>query len=327
MSDVIAINNKTKPGEPKMTNHKIRNPFPMIGKVFKYEFKNLSRKLFPLFAGMILIGLCLGITAPKVQFLEKENLQYAVERYEESKVLALSPVVIDDNNITTDDSEYEQENKEVFFSSKTTEKIFGFLIIALMIFSITTFVLTIVSTDKRIETSMIKNESYFNFTLPVSIGEHLAGRTITYMVFFIFYGIALVLGILLCGIKYFSVPFFKMVNYGLNEFYINGGGFPNLLTVIILVPLTLLVFYTLFISFAFVEKTLEMNISSHKKFFTFIIEIPVIIIWFRFMFYLSKLSFENGTSIRMPIIGVNIALIIINYIIVYFAFKKHINIE
>ena len=41
----------------KKTNSKIRNPFPWIGKVFKYEMKHSMRILLPVYAAVIAIAL------------------------------------------------------------------------------------------------------------------------------------------------------------------------------------------------------------------------------------------------------------------------------
>jgi len=44
-----------------LNNAKIRNPFPMIGNVFKYEFKSGTKTLGPIFGIMILLGILMRI--------------------------------------------------------------------------------------------------------------------------------------------------------------------------------------------------------------------------------------------------------------------------
>lgn len=44
-----------------LSNAKIRNPFPMIGKVYKYEFKSGARTILPLYGVMMILALVCGI--------------------------------------------------------------------------------------------------------------------------------------------------------------------------------------------------------------------------------------------------------------------------
>ena len=48
-----------------MENKKtIRNPFPWIGKVFKYEFKHSSRILVPIYIAIVALALITGLFVP-----------------------------------------------------------------------------------------------------------------------------------------------------------------------------------------------------------------------------------------------------------------------
>ena len=40
-----------------------RNPFPRIGKIYKYEFINISKILLPLYLLLIILGLIIGLTS------------------------------------------------------------------------------------------------------------------------------------------------------------------------------------------------------------------------------------------------------------------------
>ena len=42
----------------------IRNPFPWIGKVFKYEMKHSSRILMPVYIAIVAIALITGLFVP-----------------------------------------------------------------------------------------------------------------------------------------------------------------------------------------------------------------------------------------------------------------------
>ena len=65
---------------------KMRNPFIMIGKIFKYEAKNLSRTLIPLFSTILLLGLVLGSFLPKIRFSNKEYVVSAIEMYKNNEI-------------------------------------------------------------------------------------------------------------------------------------------------------------------------------------------------------------------------------------------------
>ena len=166
MSDVIAINNKMKTGEPKMTNQKIRNPFPMIGKVYKYEFLNLSRKIFPLLSALVLLALIIGIAAPKMPFLEKESLEYAIEQYEAKGGNVTEAVESGMNNIEVQD---DSEDQDVRFGSKAQATIFVIAVILLSFYVFISLFIMIFLIDKSIKKGLVEHDAHFNFKIEMSI--------------------------------------------------------------------------------------------------------------------------------------------------------------
>lgn len=140
--------------ESKKTN-KIRNPFPMIGKVFKYEFISTLRVFGPLYIAMILLGVIMGFF-----FLGH----------------------ISGNNI----SDVMNEN----YSNGVVEGLFFtfyFLLVA------ASWIVTFVLLEKRFKKGMLGDEAYLNMTLPVTVGEHLCGRVLVAFVWIILCGIAVAL--------------------------------------------------------------------------------------------------------------------------------------
>ena len=315
-------------GEEKMTNNKKRNPFPMIGKVYKYEFKNLLRKILPFFAGMILISLCIGIMSPTITFLKKDNLKVAIEKYENKDISFEEIPSL--QKPTTDDSEDDSLNSDVFFSSELTEKIFMILIPFFIMASIATGIFIIVFIDKRMKKGIVENEAYFNFTLPVTIGEHITGRVLTYATFFLLWGVAGIISSICCFMKYISIPFIKAIYYGFKEIYLNSPETNGSLGIACLLALSLFIFILLVISLEFLEKSLDMVFEKHKKLFEFLIEIPLIVLWLIIMYkigYNVNIMNNNFTQAICIAIGVNILLMAINITATYFILKKHINIK
>ena len=118
----------------------MRNPFPKIGKVIKYDLKHSSKRLLPLYGVLLILGLLVGIFISPDRF----NLW---------------------------DSE--------FYTLGSRDFITISLIIAYAIFSCVAEVMTIVAIARRFKQSMLEEEAYMNLSLPVTMGEHLWGKFIT----------------------------------------------------------------------------------------------------------------------------------------------------
>ena len=118
----------------------MRNPFPKIGKVIKYDLKHSSKRLLPLYGVLLILGLLVGI------FISPDRF----------------------NNW---DSNY--------YTMRSRDFITISLIIAYAVFSCVAEVMTIVAIARRFKQSMLEEEAYMNLSLPVTMGEHLWGKFIT----------------------------------------------------------------------------------------------------------------------------------------------------
>lgn len=129
-----------------MENKKIRNPFPAIGKVIKYEFKHSARKLLPLYGVLLVLGLICGVTSNPLTIQNNSEIRSRGVSFD---------VSIDNTNL-----------------ANTISAIGVFVLI------ITSIIVTVVVLENRYKKSMLGEEAYLNLSLPVTIGEHLWGRII-----------------------------------------------------------------------------------------------------------------------------------------------------
>ena len=156
----------------------MRNPFPKIGKVIKYDFKHSSRKLLPLYGALLVLGLLTGLFANP---LNMHDFDYA-----ESSTGASFNI-----DVNTDSTGL----------SAKKEVVAACLAIAFCVFSVVCIVMTITAIDRRFKQSMLEDEAYLNLSLPVTMGEHLWGKFI--IAFFWLFCCALVncLSGLLCFVR------------------------------------------------------------------------------------------------------------------------------
>ena len=122
----------------------MRNPFPKIGKVIKYDLKHSSKRLIPLYGVLLMLGLLAGLfISPnqRTMFFEGGST----------------------NSYTMGSRDF------ITFS----------LFFVYAIFTCVAFVMTIVAVARRFKQSMLEEEAYMNLSLPVTMGEHLWGKFIT----------------------------------------------------------------------------------------------------------------------------------------------------
>ena len=122
----------------------MRNPFPKIGKVIKYDLKHSSKKLLPLYGVLLALGLLTG--------------------------LAISPTR------TQQFFDSEVVNGTVL---NTRDFITVSLAVAFYVVTCVAAVMTIIVVARRFKQSMLEDEAYLNLSLPVTMGEHLWGKFIT----------------------------------------------------------------------------------------------------------------------------------------------------
>ena len=151
------------------SNSKIRNPFPWIGKVFKYEMKHSMRILLPVYAAVIAIALLAGIlTASKSALNGAEN---------------------QNNNFNFT---YTLNGVNGTLSEATGFAMFLFIIIV-----IASAVVSIIILVKRFKNGLLGDEAYLNLSLPVTIGEHLWGRIFHIYIWSFAYIITMIISLLL----------------------------------------------------------------------------------------------------------------------------------
>ena len=122
----------------------MRNPFPRIGKVIKYDLKHSSKRLIPLYGVLLMLGLLAG--------------------------LFISP---------NQREAFFGDSSSVSYVMGSRDFVTVSLFIAYAVVSIVAFVMTIVAIARRFTQSMLEEEAYMNLSLPVTMGEHLWGKFIT----------------------------------------------------------------------------------------------------------------------------------------------------
>lgn len=134
-----------------------------ILKVFKYEFLALARVLALIYAIIPALSLIIGIF-----------FRLAADK--------------------------ESSFFDAIFRSSTLEYVFFFLI---QLFCITVAVTTLLGLSRRFRVGMFGNEAYLNWTLPVSINEHLCARllsSVAWLFIYLFAGLLSVILFSLCFI-------------------------------------------------------------------------------------------------------------------------------
>lgn len=137
---------------------KIRNPFPAIGKVFKYEFISTARIFIPVYGALLLLALIIGLLLP-VGF--EEFFDRAKEE------LSSNPL-------------------EANILINVVKSILMFLFQGL---STAATIITFVLLNKRFKKGMLGDEAYLNMTLPVTVGEHLWGRLLSAICWLLIYSL------------------------------------------------------------------------------------------------------------------------------------------
>ncbi len=122
----------------------MRNPFPKIGKVIKYDLKHSSKRLIPLYGVLLMLGLLAGL------FISPHQREA-----------------------------FFGDSSSVSYAMGSRDFITISLFIAYGVVSVVAFVMTIVAIARRFKQSMLEEEAYMNLSLPVTMGEHLWGKFIT----------------------------------------------------------------------------------------------------------------------------------------------------
>ena len=159
-----------------MENKKaVRNPFPWIGKVFKYEMKHSVRILLPIYIAIVAIALLTGLFVP---LTTEGNLDFNF-------------------SFSFDGNE------------NVMNGIAGFFFMIYWIIIIVAGVVTISVISKRFKKGLLGDEAYLNLSLPVTMGEHLWGRILTMIVWAVSSLIVMYFSFIALCIKDLSVIHFE----------------------------------------------------------------------------------------------------------------------
>ena len=149
----------------------IRNPFPWIGKVFKYEMKHLVRILLPVNIAIIAIAFISGLMVP----------------------------------VSTDGDLNFHFTYRIGESENVMNGLSGFFFSIFCVLVIVSAVVTVSIISKRFKNGLLGDEAYLNLSLPVTIGEHLWGRILTIIVWDVIYTVVMLISLLLLFIKNLSL--------------------------------------------------------------------------------------------------------------------------
>ena len=154
-----------------MENKKtVRNPFPWIGKVFKYEMKHLARILLPVNIAIIAIAFITGMMTP----------------------------------VSSDGGLNFHFTYRIGGDENVMEGLAGFFYLIFCVLIIVSAVVTINVISKRFKNGLLGDEAYLNLSLPVTIGEHLWGRILTIIVWDLIYTAVMFVSLVLLFIKNLS---------------------------------------------------------------------------------------------------------------------------
>lgn len=168
----------------------MKNPFPKIGKVIKYEFKHSARILLPLYGVLLVLGLFVGLSVNRTKY---QNAMDSLVDSIENEMIA------ENYNYSWSWSSADDSANQAAEAARSA--ITGLLILAVFGLTIAVIVVTIVTLARRFKQSMLGEEAYLNLSLPVTMGEQLWGRFIMNIlwIFCCFFVIALTF--ILCFIK------------------------------------------------------------------------------------------------------------------------------
>lgn len=173
-----------------MLEKKIRNPFKMIGKVFKYEFKHISKILVPMYAVLIVLGLVIGLLQSPMSDYSNKIIQNELEI--EGMESSGGMFIYDINGETQ-----MMKNQNTFMKSVAVVV----LCFIFSIYSTVIFVITIVVLSRRFSKGMLGDEAYLNLVLPVTMGEHIWGRFFAAITWLIISFAANIISVLFCMIR------------------------------------------------------------------------------------------------------------------------------
>lgn len=285
--------------------NEMRNPFPYIGKVMKYEFKHSYRVLLPLYGVLLVLGFLTGISSdPEAceKIIRMAGSNFSMQY--ESQIQGLS----------------------IGMARGLCGIAFGVLVIA-------SAVITVVILERRFKTSMLGDEAYLNLSLPVTIGEQLWGRFLADLIWIAGCVVVVMISFLLCFMRYFSAEGFKEVFSEIINTVTNEDGIP----LGVLIIDSIVIFITgsaLVITFVFFINSITHFFRKNKGFVAFVSAIILMIIYGKIgsLFPTMRINdFENwGIYFQRAFLigtGVNIGFTALNFLGTHYIFSKQLNLE
>lgn len=269
----------------------MRNPFPKIGKVIKYEFKHTSRIFLPIYAVILLLGLILGLSINQDQM----------------------------NVILSTGS-----------SSVSLDGLQGLFVSLLVLTSFALSIVTLVMIENRFKKELISDEAYVNLSLPVTAGEHIWGRFIMSFGWLIFCNIVELVAYLLCFIRLGIFKGLKELFTDqsiLEEFAVYNLTWGKIIGIAIVMTISV---HILFITFVYAVNSLKhiiKNMKSIVEVFVIILLVTLYINTFKIIPDFDIQTFEDFARIFWTIIGINLVFSVINFAFTQFVFTKSINLE
>lgn len=190
-----------------------------IAKVMKYEFLQSSRILVPLYGMIIVLALLAGLSY---------NTRFSDEDF---------------NDGFNYEFNYSSSNNDLIVNNHKIEGVnaaaTGLLIFAMSVLATATGFLLLFTVVKRFKKSLLGDEAYLNLTLPVTIGEHIWGRFLMDLIWFLLYIIVIAASGFLSFWKVF-----QFINFGqlLKEFNGTGVSFWKIMNFSMLVIISLCVY-------------------------------------------------------------------------------------
>ena len=257
-------------------NRQKRNPLERTGKIFKYSFMQYARILFPLCIALIALSFIYFLFSfiPGASFLDIQDNQ--------NKLSGL--------NIAS-----------IIMVSLTPALYFA------------VFVCAFIQIDKNIKKSYFGDEAYLRMTLPVTVGEHMAGTVLSSLLWFIITGFATCISLLFI-FGQTIVTHFKEI-----EFDLPVG------SVLRIILMGLVILFML-VSLIFIEHALSSLVSKGKIALKIGLAIVLLVIFELFVYALSRARLTSMGS-YLSCLGFFAVVGIVSYAGSYLILKKAYNLE
>ncbi|MDD5929014.1 MAG: hypothetical protein PUC37_04320 [Spirochaetales bacterium] len=170
-------------------------------------------------------------------------------------------------------------NKDLNFSNNVLDVFKAFIFILTCIMYFVMFVVTIWQIEKRFKKSLLGDEAYLNFTLPVTVGEHLWGRYLADAVWAVSYAVVSVISFMLMVIKGWNkIPeFLRLFSMHFDEFsdslHSSVGSF------VLMACLNAFMIFMLICVFAYMASAVSNLIGKHKSLISILLFIVCFILY------------------------------------------------